>query len=147
MLCSEHTMKSANRRDKGAPKRPSSKRNCILIVDDEPAMRLILNKRLTKHSFRVIEASDGPSCLAMARKMRPDLILLDILLPGEDGTLTYDALKENPKTKAIPVVFLSGLAKDFIHTREDGMGGRYFILGKPFSPRQLLRIIRKAMKG
>ena len=123
--------------------RASSKR--ILIVDDDPALRMLLRKRLTSRSFQVLEAEDGPSGFALAEKKKPDLILLDILMPGEDGTLTYNALKENSKTRAIPVVFLTAVAQGYTRVREDGKGGRYFMLGKPFSPEKLLRIIRQAL--
>ena len=121
------------------------KSKCILIVDDDPSVRMVLRKRLEDRSFRVFEAEEGSSGLALAKRKRPDLILLDIVMPGEDGTQTYRALKEDPDTKAIPIVFLSALAQGMTQAQKDGMGGQYVVLGKSYSLDELLRTVQQAL--
>ncbi len=117
----------------------------ILIVDDDPSVRMVLRKRLEDRSFRIFEAQEGSSGLALAKKNRPDLILLDIVMPGEDGIQTYRALKADPDTQAIPIVFLSALAEGMNQVQQDGMGGPYVVLGKPYSPDELLRKVQQAL--
>ena len=118
---------------------------CILIVDDDPSLRMVLRKRLTDQSFRVFEAEDGPSGVALAKKKKPDLILLDIMMPGEDGIQSYHALKADPDTKGIPVVFISAIAEGLTHAQQDGTGSRYFVLGKPYSLDGLLGVVQQAL--
>ena len=118
---------------------------CILIVDDDPSVRMVLRKRLEDRSFRIFEAQEGSSGLALAKRKQPDLILLDIVMPGEDGIQTYHALRADPDTKAIPILFLSALAQGMTQVQKDGMGGPYVVLGKPYSLDELLRVVQQAL--
>ena len=95
-----------------------------------------------------VEAADGPAALSAAKERKPDLILLDIMMPGQKGTRVYQTLREDPDTRAIPVVFLTGLAQGQLpYAQQDESEGRYFVLGKPYSPDELLRTIRQALGG
>lgn len=78
----------------------------ILIVDDEPDMRLAVRNVLKLRGYEISEAGDGPSALAMVRESRPDLVLLDIRLPGMDGIEVLDGLKRMDDT--LPVVMITG---------------------------------------
>ncbi len=128
----------------------------ILVVDDEADVRLILKKRLSAHKFQVLEAPDGMSGIAVAKEERPDLILLDIMMPGKDGIETFHALKGDPDTKEIPVIFLTGLSPDdqlsdqglelIAATKHNlKLNQRYAILGKPYDPRELIHEVRRAL--
>ena len=79
----------------------------ILIVDDEPINVKILQRKLEKAGYEILTASNGLECLESVRQTRPDLILLDIMMPEMDGVETCQKLKEDPDTRSIPVIFVS----------------------------------------
>jgi PleD family two-component response regulator len=81
----------------------------IQIVDDDPAMRLLTRATLEKAGFKVIEAADGIDGLAQFRKIRPDLVLLDVLMPRMDGFTTCRRLRSLPESKETPIIMLTGL--------------------------------------
>lgn len=93
----------------------------ILVVDDEPDMLDYLNTFLVDNGFKVITATNGRDALDMAVKEKPNLITLDITMPEESGVKAFRRLQELPETKDIPVIIVTGIAKDFekfIHTRK-----------------------------
>lgn len=81
----------------------------ILVVDDEPDFREIFGAKLSSEGFRVGAAADGPSALDMMAKEAPDLVLMDVNMPGMDGATTVIKMRENPATKNIKVAFLTSL--------------------------------------
>ncbi len=80
----------------------------ILIVDDEKDVRDLLEERLTQSKYTVRTAANGKEALNIAATTRPDLVLLDIAMPEMDGYLTCENLKKSPKTRDIPILFLTG---------------------------------------
>lgn len=85
-------------------------KSTILIVDDNPTnMKLAVNI-LETYGFNILISTDGESCLRQAREKNPDIILLDILMPGIDGFETCKLLKSNPKTRDIPIIFMTALS-------------------------------------
>jgi CheY-like chemotaxis protein len=86
----------------------------ILIVDDEADFIELLRYRLVGQLYEFIVASDGVQALSLARECKPDLILLDILLPDLDGLSVCEILRRQPATKKIPIIFLSALSNDMI---------------------------------
>ena len=80
----------------------------VLVVDDEKDIRDLIKEVLTKEKFSVITVSSGEKAIALAKTEMPQLILLDIAMPGMDGYITCGELKKDPKTKNIPVLFLTG---------------------------------------
>jgi DNA-binding response OmpR family regulator len=80
----------------------------VLVVDDSPTIRAVLGKMLTQDSHVVFKAADGETAIEMARKECPDLIFLDIVLPGMNGFAVLRALRRDPLTRAIPIVMISG---------------------------------------
>lgn len=78
-----------------------------MVVDDDPDLRLVLRPSLEKEGYEVIEAENGEECLREAQKKKPDLILLDIMMPGLDGWDVCRMLKESPSTASIRVSMLS----------------------------------------
>src|SRR5271167_2026076 len=84
----------------------------ILIVDDEHDFIELLQYKLAGHGYELIVANDGVHALSQARQLKPDLILLDILLPDLDGISVCEILKRQPSTKKIPVIFMSALSSD-----------------------------------
>lgn len=93
----------------------------ILVVDDEPTVRAFLEDSLRRGKFDVVQAADGERALAMVASEKPDLLLLDIRMPGTDGLEVLKRLRASPSTKALPVVFLTGTVlevEDLVETLE-----------------------------
>src|ERR1700693_4691045 len=85
----------------------------ILIVDDDPALRRALKIRLRANHYDTVQASDGYSAIAVAQKEQPDLIILDLGLPAEDGLVVLGRLKESDTLSQIPVIVMTGRAPQF----------------------------------
>jgi len=117
----------------------------ILIVDDEPEIVQFLGLRLTNSGYKVLKAYNGAEALKIAKKELPDLIILDILMPGIDGSKTASLLKEDPKTRDIPVIFLTCLFTKEDEKKGNVRGNLYFV-AKPYDGEQLLRVIKENLR-
>lgn len=115
----------------------------ILVIDDDPGLRAVLKATLGK-DYAVTQAIDGQAGIAAARQSRPDLILLDITMPGMTGYETCMQLKRDELTRAAPIVFLSALAELDDRLAAYAAGGEDFI-GKPFDPEELAGKVRVAL--
>ena len=116
----------------------------ILIADDEVYMLRLLEMTFKKGGYEVVSCRDGKEALATAFNTQPQLIVLDVMMPGLDGLGALRLLKENPATRDIPVVVLS--AKGHALTRVDAvLAGAVLFLAKPFSPNQLLGEVQKIL--
>jgi len=107
----------------------------ILAVDDERHMLRLIEYNLSNSGFKVIPASNGEDALKIASSEKPDLILLDIKMPGMDGYEVCTKIKNDPGTSQIPIIFVSIMADD---EKTKAMGASSYIL-KPFSPDILLK--------
>ncbi|MHB8500347.1 MAG: response regulator [Candidatus Acidiferrales bacterium] len=116
----------------------------ILIVDDDPDVRLGLHLRLKANHYNVIFAADGMASIAEARKHMPDLIILDIGLPAGDGFSVMERLKANDSLSLIPVIVLSARDLNANMDRALKAGAKAF-LQKPVDNAQLLSVIRQAL--
>jgi DNA-binding response OmpR family regulator len=116
----------------------------ILIVDDDPDVRLGLHVRLKANHYDVIFAADGMASIAEARKHMPDLIILDLGLPAGDGFSVMERLKKNDSLSLIPVIVVS--ARDRSANKDRALkAGAMAYLQKPVDNAQLLSVIRKAL--
>lgn len=115
----------------------------ILIIEDQPDIRKLIHMTLEFESYEIHEASDGGFGLRMAKALRPDLVLLDVMMPGElDGLQVCQCIRKTPELARIKVVLLTarGQASD----REAGaQAGADEYLVKPFSPLQLIDVIEQ----
>lgn len=116
----------------------------ILLVDDEPTIRYLLRASLEGRGYRLIEADDGPSALQSAQSELPDLILLDIALPGLNGLEVCHRLKDDPATATTPVLLLTGYVDQTNREAAERAGAHGFI-AKPFSPAALVARIEEAL--
>ena len=80
----------------------------ILVVDDEPTVRAFLGESLRKAKFEVLQATNGEEALALVASVRPDLVLLDVRMPGIDGFEVLKRIRNSPATRGLPVIFLTG---------------------------------------
>lgn len=114
----------------------------ILVVDDSKFMRMLLGDLLSRNGFDVLEAESGEEALVIYRKERPDLVTLDILMPGRDGIETVgDLREEDPKARIVMVTALG--MEDYIQRALDA-GADGFIL-KPFSPERVLDTLKEVL--
>jgi phosphoserine phosphatase RsbU/P len=113
----------------------------ILIVDDTPANVELVESILATEGFATLVADNGPAAFAVSRALQPDLILLDVMMPGETGFETCARLKSNPATSDIPIIFLSAL--DDVHSKVTGLkiGGVDYI-SKPVHGAEVLARVR-----
>jgi DNA-binding response OmpR family regulator len=114
----------------------------VLVVDDEAPIRLLCRVNLEAEKMEVLEAGDGPTGLEMARKEHPDVILLDVMMPGLDGWRVAEELLEDPATSSIPIVFLTARAELRDRARGLDLGGLDYV-SKPFNPVELAPLIRE----
>lgn len=119
-------------------------KKAVLIVDDEPAVRKLVQKILSKN-YIVIEAQDGAEAVNIACSYRPDIILMDMMMPKMDGLSACYAINTNQATREIPVVMLTAIGYELNKKlSEDVMGAKGYIT-KPFSARVLLETIRRLL--
>jgi DNA-binding response OmpR family regulator len=117
----------------------------VLIVDDESAIRLVCQLNLDSVGFQTLEAADGETALALARTEHPDLILLDVMLPGLDGWGVAEQLAASPETREIPILFLSARSDRTDEERGHEAGGLGYIT-KPFDPEELIDRVRDVLE-
>jgi DNA-binding response OmpR family regulator len=116
----------------------------ILIVDDDPDVRLGYHIRLKANQYDTFFAADALSSIAEARKHQPDLIILDLGLPGGDGFVVMERLKANAYLAVIPVIVVSGRDRHANRDRALQAGARAF-LEKPVDNDELLAVIRQLL--
>jgi len=114
----------------------------ILAVDDQEDNRRILRDLLTTAGYEVIEAVTGEDAVTLAEAQRPDLILMDIQLPGIDGYEATRRVKANPALRAIPVIVVTSYALSGDEQKALAAGADAYV-SKPFSPRALLAKVRE----
>ncbi|MDP1614132.1 MAG: response regulator [Sulfuritalea sp.] len=116
----------------------------ILIVDDDPQIRALLGEHLARQGFRVSSAGNGREMRALLAQSPVDLVVLDLLLPGEDGLSLFRALKDSPH-RAVPVVMLTALSDDVDRIVGLELGADDYV-SKPFAPRELIARIRSVLR-
>ncbi len=116
----------------------------VLVVDDQPFFTTMLRNILEQQGFRVLVANSGPDGLTMAKKHVPDLVLLDIEMPGMDGFVVCQKLKEDPDLKKIPVVILTGTNNPKMNEKAFAAGASITAL-KSLSAERLVNMLRLAI--
>lgn len=117
----------------------------ILIVDDEEPIQELLRFNLENEGYSVLTAFDGPVALKMIEEKRPDLLVLDVMLPGMDGLEVCSQLRQNPKFRDLPVIMLTAKGEEIDKVLGLELGADDY-LTKPFSPRELLARIRARLR-
>jgi CheY-like chemotaxis protein len=117
----------------------------VLIVDDEKDTLLMLGKRLTAGGYSVITATNGKDAIALAKSQHPDIIILDIMMPGMEGGEVAEKLKEHPLTRSIPVILLTALLSKAEEEEYGSVVGGNITLAKPFDAEKLLDQMEKLL--
>jgi two-component system phosphate regulon response regulator PhoB len=117
----------------------------VLVVEDEKDIVDLIEYHLKQSGFPVIKALDGPSGLELARKEKPSLIILDLMLPEMDGKDICRALKSNPSTQSIPILMLTAKTEEIDRLIGFELGADDYVT-KPFSPRELVLRVKAILR-
>jgi DNA-binding response OmpR family regulator len=117
----------------------------VLVIDDEAPIRLLCRVNLEAENMEVLEAADGVAGFEIARSERPDVVLLDVMMPGLDGWQVAERLIEDPETNQIPLIFLTARAELRDRARGLELGGVDYIT-KPFNPVELASVVEAMLE-
>jgi DNA-binding response OmpR family regulator len=117
----------------------------VLVIDDEAPIRLLCRVNLEAEGMNVLEASDGETGLEAARAERPDVILLDVMMPGRNGWEVAEELLADERTNGIPIVFLTARAEVKDRAKGIDLGGVDYVT-KPFNPVQLAPLVEDLVR-
>ena len=120
-------------------------RQTILVVEDEADIRDLVRYNLEQEGFVIVEAGDGEEALAAARKQRPHLMILDLMLPGMNGLEVCRVLRSEEKTEKLPVLMLTARATEVDKVLGLEIGGDDYVT-KPFSPRELVARVKALLR-
>ncbi|RJX19288.1 MAG: DNA-binding response regulator [Desulforudis sp.] len=117
----------------------------VLVVDDEPKICELIRYNLERYHYGVITAFDGTSALELACRLRPNLIILDIMLPGIDGLEVCREIRRSPETAAIPIIILTARGQEIDKILGFELGADDYVT-KPFSPRELMARVKAQVR-
>src|SRR6201995_804118 len=117
----------------------------VLVIDDEAPIRLLCRVNLEAEGIQVLEAADGTAGLDLARAEVPDVVLLDVMMPGLDGWRVAEELLDDDRTAEIPIVFLTARAELRDRARGLDLGGVDYVT-KPFNPVELAPLVRDLLE-
>jgi two-component system, OmpR family, phosphate regulon response regulator PhoB len=116
----------------------------ILLADDEANLRILVRTTLDDPEYSILEAADGTTALELARQERPDLLVLDWMMPGINGPDVAKALRQDPATAHIPIIMLTAKGQEMDKERGHALGTCAYIV-KPFSPLELLQTVQDVL--
>ena len=113
----------------------------LLIVDDEPNIRLMV-RRTFEQRYVVLEAKDGKEAVDLALRHIPDIIIMDVMMPGVDGLTALNAIRNSKRVSAIPVIMFTGVGFELNEQLAGSLGAKAY-LRKPVTPQELLDAVSK----
>jgi two-component system phosphate regulon response regulator PhoB len=117
----------------------------VLVIDDEAPIRLLCRVNLEAEGMTVLEAADGAAGLAAARAEQPDVVLLDVMMPGRNGWEVAEELLADERTSAIPIIFLTARAEVKDRAKGIDLGGVDYVT-KPFNPVELAPLVEDLVR-
>jgi len=118
----------------------------VLILEDDKFLRELIAQKLQREGFLISEAIDGEEGLKLIKEEQPDLVLLDLILPGIDGFEVLKKIKDDESTSQIPVIVLSNLGQKDDVDRGIKLGAVDYLIKAHFTPREIIEKIKKALK-
>ncbi|MFE7193085.1 response regulator [Kitasatospora sp. NPDC057541] len=116
----------------------------VLVVDDSEVIRQLIRVNLELEGFEVVTAADGAECLEVVRRVKPDVVTLDVMMPRLDGLRTAARLRAAPGTRLLPIAIVSACTPADLDRGESvGVDG---YLGKPFDPADLVALVRRLVE-
>lgn len=114
----------------------------ILVVDDEPEILEVIESRLEANGYDVVTATDGVQAAERLKQARPELIILDIMMPRVDGFKVLEVLKAHPQTSEIPIIMLTSKGETSNILKAQEMKAADYLI-KPFKPEELLKVVKR----
>jgi len=118
----------------------------ILVIEDDQFLRELMVRKIVSEGYNSLETETGEEGIEMIKKEKPDLVLLDIILPGIDGVEVLKKIKEDPNVKSIPIVILSNLAGPEEIERGLKLGAVDYLVKAHLTPREIIEKIREYLK-
>jgi CheY-like chemotaxis protein len=118
----------------------------ILVVDDDPEIVSMLSMRLTKRGYKISTANDGHRAIELAKREKPDLVLLDVMMPGKSGWEVARALKQDPVTQGIKIIMVTAIGEQ-VNELTSPLYGADAHIDKPFEFERLEKVIAGLLKG
>lgn len=118
----------------------------VLLVDDDTTLLEMYDERLKVEGFKIVQATDGDAALEKMREIRPDVILLDIMMPKVSGFEVLRQLKENPEFEDIPVLILTALIQDKDREQGKALGAADYIVKSETMPGEVIEKIKKVLE-
>lgn len=118
---------------------------CLVCIEDDPEVIELLRLIVARQGFEFIEARGGTKGIELVKQHKPDLVLLDLMMPGLDGWEVFDLLKSDPETKAIPIIVVTARAHFDERVAEMRAANDGNLLTKPFIPQQLIDAIYRVL--
>lgn len=119
----------------------------IQVVEDDKFMREVMTTKLSQEGFTVASAEDGAAALAAMREQRPDLVLLDIMLPGMNGFDVLKYIREDKQLSAVPVIVLSNLSSQEDVDRASAFGVRAFLVKAQVTPSEIVEKVKEVLNA
>jgi CheY-like chemotaxis protein len=129
--------------ERGHSSEPTSDAATILVCDDDPSLRELVRAVLGPR-YLFVEAADGTEALALARELRPDLVVLDVMLPGLSGIEVLEAIRNDEQLRSLPVVVITAWSHAEIDAQ---VAGADRFVSKPFDPDDLSRAVEELLVG
>jgi CheY-like chemotaxis protein len=118
----------------------------VLLCDDEQVLRQLVRATLDNGEYSIVEAADGDESLELARRVQPDLIVLDMMMPGRSGIDVLQKLRADPRFARTPVVMLTARARESDREAATAAGADRY-LAKPFSPLELISVVEELLEN
>jgi DNA-binding response OmpR family regulator len=118
----------------------------ILVVEDDKFLRELISRKLREEGFKVLEATDGEQGIKKIKEEKPDLVLLDLILPGIDGFEVLSKTKEDPDLAAIPIIILSNLGQKEEIEKGFKLGAVDYLVKAHFTPQEIIDKIKNILK-
>jgi DNA-binding response OmpR family regulator len=119
----------------------------ILVIEDDKFLRELITRKLTEENYKIADAVDGEEGIEKVKKEKPDLILLDLILPGIDGFNVLSQLKGNPELSDIPVIILSNLGQREEVEKGLKLGAIDYLIKAHFTPGEIVVKIKKTLEN
>ena len=119
----------------------------ILLIEDEAALQKTIGEVLQKEGYNMLSAMDGEEGIKIAREKKPDLILLDLILPKKDGFGVLSSLKSNSETKSIPIIVLTNLGEMENIDRAVELGATTYLVKSDYSLKEIVEKIKTALSS
>jgi DNA-binding response OmpR family regulator len=117
----------------------------ILLIEDDKFLRELMNKKLLTLGFDVVSAADGESGLVMIKETKPDVVLLDLILPGINGFEVLEKAKQDPEIANIPIVILSNLGQGEDIEKGLALGAKDFLVKAHFTPQEIVNKLKSIL--